>query len=71
MHKTNANTFFDIIKEKIYILTKPIPFMQTNPRNDHETAQQMTNDSLKRKLEQSIEWFSFLSIYKKKKIRQK
>ena len=42
MHKTNAKTFFDIIKEKINILTKPIPFMQTNPRNDHETALQMT-----------------------------
>ena len=54
--------FFDIIKEKINILTKPIPFMQTNPRNDHETALQITNVSLKRKLKQPIEWFSFLSI---------
>ena len=53
--------YFDLIKEKLNILTKPIPHMQTNPRNDHETALQITNVSLKRKLDQSIETFSFLS----------
>ena len=55
--------FFYIIKEKNKYINKTYStYANKSPWNDHETALQMTNVSLKRKLKQSIEQFSFLSI---------
>lgn len=56
--------FFYIIKEKNKYINKTYSTYanKSPPRNDHETALQISNVSLKRKLKQSIEQFSFLSI---------